>query len=162
MKPERRIPIMVLLALAAIFCFAKAGIHGNNVIQVYRVTQPSSSQDTAISSETIREEKNLSQFINASESDDTVFSSISPSLEGPSSSTHISSETSLSGNDKIDLNAATEEELQKLPGIGPVLAGRIVTYREEHRGFLSVEEIKDVSGIGDKIYAKIEPYLFVK
>lgn len=49
----------------------------------------------------------------------------------------------------LDLNAATAEQLEELPGIGPVLAQRITEYRTEHGGFGSVSELDEVSGIGD-------------
>ena len=50
--------------------------------------------------------------------------------------------------EKLDLNTATAEELQKLPGIGEVLSQAIVEYREEHGPFQSVEELLQVPGIG--------------
>ncbi len=59
----------------------------------------------------------------------------------------------------IDLNTATEEELDRLPGIGPVLAKRIVSYREENGDFLVVEELLDVKGIGEKTFERIQDYL---
>lgn len=62
----------------------------------------------------------------------------------------------------IDLNAASLEDLEKLPGIGPVLAERILTFREESKGFGEIEELQDVEGIGEKTFAKLEPYVFVK
>ena len=49
----------------------------------------------------------------------------------------------------LDLNAATEAELMELPGIGEVLAARITAYRAEHGPFQSVEELLEVSGIGE-------------
>lgn len=48
----------------------------------------------------------------------------------------------------VDVNTATAEELEALPGIGPVLAGRIVDYRAEHGAFTSVEQLTEVEGIG--------------
>lgn len=50
----------------------------------------------------------------------------------------------------IDINTATSEQLQTLPGIGPVIADRIVAYREENGAFGSVGELMNVPGIGEK------------
>lgn len=56
----------------------------------------------------------------------------------------------------IDLNTATQEQLQTLPGVGPVLAERIIAFRTEHGGFKSVEQLQEVSGIGEKRYAELK------
>ena len=50
----------------------------------------------------------------------------------------------------LSLSAATQPELEELPGIGPALAGRIIAHREQHGGFRSVEELGEVEGIGPK------------
>lgn len=55
----------------------------------------------------------------------------------------------------VELNQADADELAGLPGIGPGLAGRIVTYREENGPFLFAGDIRQVAGIGDAIYADI-------
>jgi competence protein ComEA len=62
---------------------------------------------------------------------------------------------------KIDINRASAQELEALPGIGPVLAQRIVTYRQEHGPFASVEDLKLVSGIGDAIFARVRDFIVV-
>lgn len=49
----------------------------------------------------------------------------------------------------IDLNRASASELESLPGVGPVLAGRIVAFRDEHGAFSEVEDLLDVPGIGE-------------
>jgi len=56
----------------------------------------------------------------------------------------------------VSLNNASSGELETLPGIGPVMAGKIIKYREENGGFKSVEEVKLVAGIGDKLYEGIK------
>lgn len=58
---------------------------------------------------------------------------------------------------KVDLNSATQAELDALPGVGPVLAGRILAWRTEHGRFSRVEELGEVSGIGDKLLAQLTP-----
>lgn len=58
-----------------------------------------------------------------------------------------------------DINSATAEQLQNIPGIGPVLAERILAYRQETGGFQSLTELKEVEGIGDATYQKIIPFL---
>lgn len=60
---------------------------------------------------------------------------------------------------KLDLNKATAEELMTLPGIGEVLAGRIVAYREAHGGFSSIDELAQVEGIGEKRIDAIRDYV---
>ena len=56
----------------------------------------------------------------------------------------------------IDLNSADLGQLEALPEIGPVLAQRILDYREEAGGFSAIEELKNVNGIGDKTYDAIK------
>lgn len=57
----------------------------------------------------------------------------------------------------ISLNTAGAIELEALPGVGPVLAGRIVDWRTKHGRFSSIEELREVSGIGEKLYAALAP-----
>ena len=61
----------------------------------------------------------------------------------------------------LNINAAAAEELAALPGIGEVLAGRIVAYREEHGPFQSPEELMEVSGIGPGIFEDLRDYITV-
>ncbi len=59
------------------------------------------------------------------------------------------------GDGLVDINTADETELQKLPGVGPVLAGRIAAHRETVGRFESVEDLLDVPGIGETRLASI-------
>ena len=61
----------------------------------------------------------------------------------------------------VDLNAAGAEELAQLPGIGEELAGRIVAHREEHGPFETIEDILEVSGIGEGKFAALAAYITV-
>lgn len=61
----------------------------------------------------------------------------------------------------LDLNRVTAEDLLLLPGIGESLASEIITYRERRKGFRSVEELKEVKGIGEKNWKKFQPFLIV-
>lgn len=61
----------------------------------------------------------------------------------------------------INLNTATETELQTISGVGPKRAADIIAYRDAHGGFKAVTALKEVSGIGDKIFATIEPHVTV-
>ncbi len=62
----------------------------------------------------------------------------------------------------VNINTATLEELDTLPGIGPSLGQRIIQYREQVRGFTSVESITEVGGIGDATFQKIKPFITVE
>lgn len=62
-------------------------------------------------------------------------------------------------NIKVNINKATVEELQRIPGIGEVLAKRIIEYRNKTGGFKSIEELKNVKGIGEKKLEAIRPYI---
>lgn len=61
----------------------------------------------------------------------------------------------------VNVNTATEAELETLPGIGPVLAAAIVAYRTEHGPFTSVEQLEEVSGIGPATLAEIRDLVTV-
>ncbi|MEV0534601.1 ComEA family DNA-binding protein [Kitasatospora sp. NPDC050463] len=59
----------------------------------------------------------------------------------------------------VSLNHATLEQLDTLPGVGPTLAQRIIAFRASHGSFRSLDQIRQVSGIGDRTYAEIRPML---
>lgn len=62
---------------------------------------------------------------------------------------------------RMDINTATSDQLQMLPGIGETLAQRIIDYRTEHGDFKTVGELLQVSGIGESKLEQIKPYIKV-
>lgn len=88
----------------------------------------------------------------------------------PPISVSVSGETIKSPSDsyekiqveKININTADEETLsENLTGIGPAIAERIISYRNHYGGFQTIEELKNVKGIGDKIFEKIKDNITV-
>ncbi|HEM4424105.1 TPA: helix-hairpin-helix domain-containing protein [Streptococcus suis] len=78
-------------------------------------------------------------------------------------STTASSAISPEGNEsKVSLNTATEADLQTISGIGAKRAADIIAYREANGGFKSVDDLNNVSGIGDKTMESIRPYVTVE
>lgn len=89
-------------------------------------------------------------------------SSPSASASSSSSSSSVSSSTSRAASgDLINLNTATASDLQKLNGIGEKKAEQIIAYRQEKGSFKSIDELKEVSGIGDKTFAAIKDQLTI-
>lgn len=68
----------------------------------------------------------------------------------------------LKNGEKININTATQKELQKLTGIGESIALRIINYRKENGKFNTIEDIKNVSGIGESKFNKIKNNIIVK
>ena len=71
------------------------------------------------------------------------------------------SDTGQTAYGKININTAGPGELEKLPGIGQVTAARIIDYRTANGSFHSIEDIKNVSGIGDKTFEKMKDQITV-
>lgn len=86
-----------------------------------------------------------------------------PAVQESSAQESVSQAPSVRSADAVqfplDLNTATAEDLTALPGIGEVLAGRIVAYREANGAFTSVDELLKVDGIGEKRVEAIRDYI---
>ncbi|MBY7663669.1 helix-hairpin-helix domain-containing protein [Staphylococcus agnetis] len=74
---------------------------------------------------------------------------------------NMTSATTESDIKPINLNLAQSSDLTEIPGIGPSKAELIINYREEKGGFKTVEELKEVKGIGEKTFEKLKPYFVV-
>lgn len=80
---------------------------------------------------------------------------------GEEASSVQSSESSDISSGRVNINTATAAELEALPGIGPVLAARIIRYREEVGPFFTVEQLQEVKGIGSKTLKRLLPLVTV-
>jgi competence protein ComEA len=80
-----------------------------------------------------------------------------PGQSPPSSAQASAVSPSGGAGSPVDLNNANESQLDALPGVGPVIAGRIVEWRRQHGRFASVEELTEVSGIGDATLERLRP-----
>ena len=65
----------------------------------------------------------------------------------------------LAAEGQVNVNTATAAELERLPGVGPSLAARIVEQREKNGAFKQAEDLMLVRGIGEKSFAKMKPYV---
>jgi competence protein ComEA len=61
----------------------------------------------------------------------------------------------------VNLNTATQADLEKLPGIGPAMAKAILEYRQKNGSFKKIEELMNVKGIGEKAFLKLKPQITV-
>ena len=69
--------------------------------------------------------------------------------------------TAKSSDGRININTADSTQLQELTGVGPATAEKIINYRKQNGRFQSIEDIKNVSGIGDKTYEKLKDHIKV-
>jgi competence protein ComEA len=86
-----------------------------------------------------------------------------PPANVPSSGLTLGPASSKPGSTgKVNINSGSAQDLDGLPGIGPTLAGRIIEYRTSHGAFVRIEDINEVSGIGDKKFADIKDLITVR
>jgi len=72
-----------------------------------------------------------------------------------------SSQTAPAAASPINLNTATAADLEKLPGVGPATAARIIEYRQKNGNFKKLEDLMNVKGIGEKAFLKLKPLLTI-
>ena len=66
------------------------------------------------------------------------------------------------GDGTVNLNTASVDQLQRLPGVGPATAERIIAHRKDNGGFRQIEDLMDVPRIGEKTFERLRPFLRVK
>lgn len=156
MDRESRIRILLLLAASILTALVLMAMYFVDPVKIYQVIPASSSSTPAVvsqvSQQIVPQEPTESSPSPEESSDAELSEEDPPESEGPQ---EVLVEKS------ININTASLEELDSLPGVGPVIAQRIIDYREANNGFYDIQEIMDVSGIGEKTYAKLEPYITV-
>jgi competence protein ComEA len=61
----------------------------------------------------------------------------------------------------VNLNTATSADLEKLPGVGPAVAARIIEYRQKNGAFKKIEDLMNVRGIGEKTFLRLKPLITI-
>lgn len=157
MDRESRIRILLLLAASILTALVLMAMYFVDPVKIYQVIPASSSSTPAVVSQVSQQivpQEPTESSPSPEESSDAELPEEDPQeSEGPQ---EVLVEKS------ININTASLEELDSLPGVGPVIAQRIIDYREANNGFYDIQEIMDVSGIGEKTYAKLEPYITVE
>lgn len=85
-----------------------------------------------------------------------------PPPEAVATQAQPTSTTSQTTTTTVNLNTADETQLMTIPGIGPAKAASIISYRTEQGNFTTIEDVKKISGIGDKTFEKLKDYISVK
>lgn len=88
--------------------------------------------------------------------------SADPAPESSVSNTASTVDTTNNTQTLLNINTATKEQLMTLPGIGEVKASQIIARRQEQGGFSSIEDLLNISGIGDKTLEAIRPHLTIQ
>ncbi len=174
LSPLERIVMGVAAALvlgtALIYCF------GNRPTSVVVVTESTSPSGRVVSSERKEWMGDAGGLLESSEKSasatEGVESSSSLTYLNPTASQPVkeselpsvspSSSPEETEGEMIDLNTATQQQLDQLPGIGEKRAAAIIAYREEHGPFTKIEQIMNVPGIGTGIFNNIKPYITVE
>lgn len=112
------------------------------------------------SNEEIKQDDNF-QYVTLNFSDDTNGSITNSSTSATKTSSSSSNSSSKGKIEKVNINFATQTELETLPGIGPSLALKIISFRNENGRFSSIEDIKNVSGIANSKFNNIKEYITV-
>ena len=136
----------VLCAFSLGWVLGSGGTHETVTVQVS--SQPQETQESPAPLET-----------QTPEAPEEIQEEAPPELEEAEQQTPLSAPTEEA---PLNLNTATQAELELLPGIGPVLAQAILDYRDSFGGFSAKEQLKEVSGIGEKRYAAVEALITVE
>ena len=158
----RRLEFIVIGLTVAFACFMGGFFTGRSWSAVNvsaAVTQNGESYDVGVSVQThdnIAREEPVPAVIEA-----PVENVQAPQVNTEPAQSQENAGEPRNGDGKININLASQTELTDLPGIGSVLASRIVDYRRKHGDFQKIEDIRNVSGIGEKRFEAIQDKITV-
>lgn len=159
MKTETFIRASIILVAVAVTCFILVPVYGVRPIEVVHVTNEVVTVATATPRPTATPGPTPEPAGGAAGSSAAASEAPAPEASPAPAEEPVLEEVLVEKS--VDLNQASLEELDRLPGIGPALGQRIIDYREQNNGFYDIEEIMEVSGIGEKTFQKLEPYIYV-
>ena len=159
MKTETFIRASIILVAVAVTCFILVPVYGVRPIEVVHVT----NEVVTVATATPRPAPTASPTPEPAggAAGSSAAASEAPAPEASPAPTEEPVLEEVLVEKSVDINQASLEELDRLPGIGPALGQRIIDYREQNSGFYDIEEIMEVSGIGEKTFQKLEPYIYV-
>lgn len=123
--------------------------NNNRIEEASSIIQATTTIENTTQESTTQESTIQEDFTQKTTNDENLYTSSDKSSDHPESS-------------KININTASASELDTLPSIGEVLASRIIQYRSEIGMFGSIDEIKNVSGIGDKTFENLKNLIVVE
>ena len=159
MKTETFIRASIILVAVAVTCFILVPVYGVRPIEVVHVT----NEVVTVATATPRPAPTASPTPEPAggAAGSSAAASEAPAPEASPAPAEEPMLEEVLVEKSVDINQASLEELDRLPGIGPALGQRIIDYREQNSGFYDIEEIMEVSGIGEKTFQKLEPYIYV-
>lgn len=159
MKTETFIRASIILVAVAVTCFILVPVYGVRPIEVVHVTNEVVAVATAAPRPAPTASPTPVPAGGAAGSSAAASEAPAPETSPAPAEEPVLEEVLVEKS--VDINQASLEELDRLPGIGPALGQRIIDYREQNNGFYDIEEIMEVSGIGEKTFQKLEPYIYV-
>ena len=159
MKTETFIRASIILVAVAVTCFILVPVYGVRPIEVVHVTNEVVTVATATPRPALTASPTPEPAGGAAGSSAAASEAPAPEASPAPAEEPVLEEVLVEKS--VDINQASLEELDRLPGIGPALGQRIIDYREQNNGFYDIEEIMEVSGIGEKTFQKLEPYIYV-